>query len=240
MRETPDIETASDNYASRFAGPAGAYFLEVQRKAVEKAIGTNNTGLAIELGGGHGQLTSQVVTSGYELIEFGSDNSCHDKLKERCADTAMDYVTGNVTNLPFADQSADLVIHVRLISHIEEWKLLIAESCRISRGSVVFDYPTLVSANALTPLMFRLKKNIEKNTRTYLSFTRRQLKRELELHGFRITAHVPQFFLPMFIHRAMGGSRLLQAIESFFRITGLTSLFGSPVILRADRAGSLE
>ena len=238
MRETPDIETASDNYASRFAGAAGAYFLRVQRKAVEKAIGINNSGLAIELGGGHGQLASQVAMSGFELIEFGSDKSCHDKLGERCTGTAMSFVTGNMTSLPFADQSADMVIHVRLISHIDEWKLLIAESCRVSRGAVVFDYPTLVSANALTPLMFKLKKNIEKNTRTYLSFTRRQLKKELKRHGFRISAHVPQFFLPMFIHRAMGGSSILQAMETFFRVTGLTSLFGSPVILRADREGS--
>ena len=156
-------------------------------------------------------------------------------LTQRYPEAELKNITGDMLALPFADQSADLVIFVRLLSHIDNWQALIAESCRVSRKSVVFDYPSLFSANALTPLIFGLKKGIEKNTRTYLSFSKRQLKSELEKHGFTITRHVSQFMLPMFLHRALNGAGVLQLIEKLFRITGITHLLGSPVILRADR-----
>jgi ubiquinone/menaquinone biosynthesis C-methylase UbiE len=235
MRETPDIETSSDDYASRFAGAAGRYFLDVQSSTVKRALDGISKGLAVELGGGHGQLISLLEEAGYDIVECGSDASCHDMLVERHPDSVMHPVTGDMCNLPFSDQSADMVIYVRLISHIENWPELIAESCRVSKQAVIFDYPSLVSANALTPFIFGLKKGIEKNTRTYISFNKKQLKIELEKHGFVISRHISQFMLPMFLHRALKGSKLLQYVEHFFRLTGLTHLFGSPVILRADR-----
>jgi ubiquinone/menaquinone biosynthesis C-methylase UbiE len=235
MRETPDIETASDDYASRFSGAAGAYFLDIQDSAVKRALGNDCRGIAVDLGGGHGQLIPVLEKTGCDIIEFGSDASCHEMLGQRHPQARLQKITGDLLALPFAGQSVDLVIYVRLISHIDDWPALIAESCRISRNAVVFDYPSLFSANALTPLIFGLKKGNEKNTRTYLSFSKRQLKSELEKHGFKITRHVPQFMLPMFLHRALNGSRFLQIIEKMFLITGITYLFGSPVILRADR-----
>ncbi|MCK5360689.1 MAG: methyltransferase domain-containing protein [Gammaproteobacteria bacterium] len=236
MRETPDIETASDDYATRFHGPAGEYFLNVQRLAVKRALGQDcKERVALELGGGHGQLIPILEQAGCEIVEYGSDDSCHLMLSQRHPETELQNVSGNLLALPFADQSVDLVIYVRLISHIEGWPQLIKESCRVASQTVIFDYPSVFSANALTPLLFGMKKGVEKNTRTYLSFSKRQLRQELEKHGFKITAHIPQFILPMFLHRKLNGSKFLQFIEKLFQIIGITHLFGSPVILRADR-----
>ncbi len=235
MRETPDIETASDDYARRFSGAAGVFFLDIQHSAIKRALGRDCKGIAIDLGGGHGQLIPILEQAGCDIIEYGSDASCHKMLSQRHPEAETQSVTGDMLELPFADQSVDLVIFVRLISHIDNWPALIAESCRVSRQAVIFDYPSIFSANALTPLMFGLKKGIEKNTRTYLSFSKRQLKSELEKHGYKITAHISQFILPMFLHRGLNGAKSLQVIEKLFLITGITSLFGSPVILRADR-----
>lgn len=235
MRESPDIETASDGYASRFSGAAGAYFLGIQDSAVERALGSDCKGIAVDLGGGHGQLIPLLEKTACDIIELGSDASCHEILAQRHPQATLQKVTGDLLALPFANQSVDLAIYIRLISHIDNWPALIAESCRISRNTVIFDYPSLFSANALTPLIFRVKKGIEKNTRTYRSFSKRQLKAELEKNGFKITRRVPQFMLPMFLHRALKGARFLQIIEKLFQMTGITSLFGSPVILRADR-----
>ena len=239
MRETPDIETASDDYATRFNGPAGEYFLDVQRLAIARALGDDCKGLVLELGGGHGQLIPMFEQADCEMVEYGSDDSCHRMLSQRHPETELQKVTGDMLDLPFADQSVDLVIYVRLISHIDDWPMLIKESCRVASQTVVFDYPSLFSANALTPLMFGMKKGIEKNTRTYLSFSKRQLRHELEKHGFKITRHVPQFILPMFLHRKLNGSKVLQRIEKIFQLTGITRLFGSPVILRADRVAGV-
>lgn len=235
MRETPDIETATEDYASRFSGAAGRYFLATQSSAVLRALNPGSSGIAIELGGGHGQLIPLLEKTDYDIIEYSSDNSCHKMLELRHPNVELNNVTGDMQVLPFADQSVDLVIFVRLIAHIDNWPTLIAESCRVSKEAIIFDYPSLFSANVLTPILFRFKKGIEKNTRDYLRFSKRQLKDELEKNGFVITVYIPQFFLPMFVHRALKGAKLLQVIEKIFRIIGMSSLFGSPVVLRADR-----
>ena len=54
-------------------------------------------------------------------------------------------------------------------------------------------------------------------------------------NDFDIKIIKPQFFLPMFAHRVLNGWRMLQVAEIGFRRLGITQLFGSPVLLRADR-----
>jgi len=126
---------------------------------------------------------------------------------------------------------------VRLLAHVPDWQRLLAELCRVARHAVVVDYPSKSGLNALTPLLFGLKKSYEGNTRTYLSFTHSELRAEFVRHGFESRRVVKQFFLPMVAHRLGKGSAPLRWAEGFCRASGLTALAGSPVILRMDRAG---
>ena len=80
-----------------------------------------------------------------------------------------------------------------------------------------------------------LKKLIEQNTRTYHSFSGRTLASDFARHGFQASARSAQFFLPMFLHRWFGASSLLQKLERWAKAARLTSLLGSPVVLRLDR-----
>jgi ubiquinone/menaquinone biosynthesis C-methylase UbiE len=233
-RETPDIVTASDDYARRFAGDAGAYLLEVQSRAVRSALKAPFGDSVLELGGGHAQLAPLLRERSSLLVELGSDSVCHARLR-RHHGTAIDCVTGDLLRLPFADRSIDLVIAVRLLPHVENWPQLVAECCRVARQAVVLDYPSLANVNFLSPLLFQIKKRIEGNTRHYLSFYQYQLARELRRHGFAVSRRVPQFFLPMVIHRLTHGHPWLRTLERVFARLGLTWLLGSPVILRADR-----
>ena len=149
------------------------------------------------------------------------------------------FALGDMFALPVETASFDLVISVRLVPHVEDWPRLLAEMCRVSRRTVLFDYPSLSGLNALTPLLFSLKKSLEGNTRTYLSFTRHQLADELARHGFADVHEVKQFLLPMVVHRQARGAAPLRWLESLFRIAGLTALWGSPIILRADRRAAV-
>ncbi|GMQ88876.1 MAG: hypothetical protein BMS9Abin09_0316 [Gammaproteobacteria bacterium] len=236
-REVPDIVTSSDDYARRFSGRAGEYFLQVQSDTVRTVMGGQGDGMRlIDVGGGHGQLAPMFFEQGYDVTVFGSANECHSRLlKIPAVGRRLDYVTGDVLDLPFPDQSFDAVVAVRLISHIDNWQRLIAEFCRVSRHSVVLDYPSLTSLNSLTPLLFSLKKTLEGNTRTYTSFFAKDLMREFAQHGFQMKSCQAQFFLPMVIHRALKGVGWLQAIERLCRVTGLTRLLGTPVIIRFER-----
>ena len=146
-------------------------------------------------------------------------------------------VVGSGCKLPFADNEIDIVIGVRLLCHLSDWELVLQEMCRVAALAVVFDFPTKRSLNALTPIMFKLKKRIERNTRHYESFWPSAFTKLLAAHGFSAIRRRNQFFLPMVLHRVLGGSVVAKSTERACRLLGLTTCFGSPVIqiaLRAD------
>ena len=130
-----------------------------------------------------------------------------------------------------ADQSFDLVIACGS-SRMSRMARLVP-NCVAFRTAVVIDYPAKGALNALTPLLFGLKKSLEGNTRTYTSFSRQELRDQFEPHGFTRFRQVKQFLMPMVVHRVGKGSLPLRLAESVFRVLGLTALFGSPVILRS-------
>jgi ubiquinone/menaquinone biosynthesis C-methylase UbiE len=235
LTETPDIETSSADYARRFAGRAGAYLLERQAQTVCAAIEGLRPGTVLDVGGGHGQLVDVLRARGWRVTVHGTDSACETNLRTLHGKRDCEYVQGDLFKLPAADRSYDLVTAVRLISHVEAWPRLLAEMARVARRAVVIDYPSAFALNALTPLLFGLKKSLEGNTRTYTSFSRRELCAELEKQGFSCAAQKKQFFLPMVLHRMGGGTAPMRAAEGLCRAIGLTALAGSPVILRADR-----
>jgi ubiquinone/menaquinone biosynthesis C-methylase UbiE len=233
--ETPDIETSSAGYASRFAGEAGRYLLDVQSRTVSEVIADLPAGTALDVGGGHGQLVDILKGRGWKVTVHGTDPVCEVNLRELHGKRDCAFVRGGLRQLPVPDRSFDLVIAVRLLSHVDAWPILVSEMCRVARQSVVLDYPTTSGLNALTPLLFGLKKSMEGNTRTYTSFSRQQLDAELSKHGFAYRRQIKQFFLPMVVHRVGKAAAPLRIAEQLFRATGLTSIAGSPAILRADR-----
>ncbi len=233
--ETPDIETSSAAYASRFSGAAGRYLLEVQSRAVIRAVQGLQPGTALDVGGGHGQLVSPLSKSGWQVTVQGTDPVCERNLRELHGQRDCAYLNSPLFALPLPDHSVDLVIAVRLLSHVPEWPRLVAEMCRVARHAVVLDYPCKSGLNALTPWLFGLKKSLEGNTRTYTSFTRDQLIAEFAKHGFTFGQEVKQFFMPMVVHRVGKAAAPLRWAESLFRMLGLTALAGSPAILRMNR-----
>jgi len=232
---TPDVETSSANYASRFAGSSGRYLLDVQADAIRKVLKGLPPGTALDVGGGHGQLVDLLQEAGWKTTVHGTDGECERNLRELHAKRDVPFLKGDLFSLPVADRSFDLVIAVRLISHVDAWQRLVAEMCRVARKSVVIDYPSTSGFNALTPLLFRMKRSMEGNTRTYTSFSRAELRTEFRRHGFTRSTERKQFFMPMVVHRMGRGNALLRGAEAIFRGVGLTALAGSPVILRVDR-----
>jgi hypothetical protein len=118
---------------------------------------------------------------------------------------------------------------------VPDWPRLVAEICRVARRTAIVDYPDRRSFNAVQRVLFGLKKAIEKNTREFRCFGRKQLAREFAKHGFGRPAFLPEFFAPMVLHRALGSLPLARGLESTGRALGLTRCFGSPVVLRTER-----
>jgi SAM-dependent methyltransferase len=235
--EPPDIETSSEDYARRFAGAVGDYFLKVQERLCLDLLKPWSGCRILDVGGGHGQLAIPLAAAGYDVTVEGSSPSCNDRLSRLAAfhSVRVSFVRGELLNLPFPDQSYDVVVSIRLISHVDRWDRLIRELTRVARHAVLIDYPSVVGFNMAVPLLFGLKKGVEKNTRPFLCFTKGQISEGFLKQGFVLSAARPEFFLPMALHRALGSPAFSKGSEDLFRVLGGTRLLGSPVLALAER-----
>ncbi len=230
--ETADIETASADYATRFSGAVGEYFLDLQLKIVlqflEQYPGPSLS--LLDVGGGHAQLAVPLVEKGYKVTVTGSDESCRQRLDARLPEASFEYKTCDMLELPYADNSFDVVLAFRLIPHVERWPELIGELCRVARQGVIVDYPDIRSFNMLNSLLFSLKKNLEGNTRPFTLFTRKEILAEFSRNGMGDAALQPEFFFPMVLHRKVGSAPFSAILEKIASLLGLTHFFGSPIV----------
>ena len=234
--ETNDIETSNDDYATRFRGKSGAWMLGVQTKLTRKLLADVPKGTLLDVGGGHGQLAHPLADDGWDVTVLGSARSCEHRVRDLTEAGRAKFVMGNVIELPFEDNSFDAVVCFRLLTHCDHWEQLVKELCRVSRGPVVVDYPTSQSVNAIAPALFNAKKKFEKNTRTWRLFRHREVDQAFTDAWARVVRRRKQFALPMVVHRALKCAPLSAFLEGCCRAVGLTALFGSPVILRAEKA----
>lgn len=235
FEETADIETASDDYATRFSGPVGDYFLQTQTRITLDLLKDLPGASVLDVGGGHAQLTRPLIDNGYQVTVTGSADSCRTRVDRSCEPLSFQYLTCDSLNLPFRDREFAVVMAFRLLPHINQWQRLLKEMCRVADKAVILDYPDKRSANILYDLLFEIKKNMEGNTRDYALFTRKQLSDELQADHFNTPLFKPEFFLPMVIHRKLNIPPVSRTVEAVFRAAGVTKIFGSPIILRSDR-----
>lgn len=232
--EDADVHSSSQEYAARFGGATGEWMLAIQERAVARMLPTDTTSI-LDVGGGHGQIALPLSKGGKSVTILGSSIACSALLRSYIESGVIGFQVGNLLELPYHDRSFDAVVSFRLISHCKNWQTLIAEMCRVAHSTIIFDYPVWLSANFLTPLLFRVKRMIEGNTRHYRIFTTRELTRECRKHGFECVELQKQFFFPMGLHRALKSRKISALLENVARCAGLTALFGSPVIIRFQR-----
>jgi SAM-dependent methyltransferase len=238
IRETADVETASDGYAARFAGPTGAWLLDVQAAAVRTLLGPDRRRTILDVGGGHGQLARPLSEEGRPFMVLGTDPACRRRIEDLLAAGTCRFVTGEVTALPFPGRAFDAVLCIRLLTHCARWPALIAELCRVAREEVIIEYPLHEGLHRMGGLFFGVKKKMEGNTRRWTPFTHRQVTEAFEREGFREAAVIRQFFWPLVLHRALGRPGLSKKLEAVARRAGLTARAGSPAISKMIRMGA--
>lgn len=236
-RESPDLVSSSDEYARRFDGAVGEYFLEVQRNIVRGMLPPAHHCRVLDIGGGHAQLASTLSADGYEVTVFASDASCRERLNRIVGPEKFSLVTGNLLDLPLKPDSFDVVLAFRLLSHLSDWRRFMSEICRVAKQSIIFDYADLRSVNWLANRTFAFKQRIENNARRYRCFHRKEVMTELHANCFVERTLRGQFVLPMALHRMMKSAALSKLLEGCAESVGLTRLFGSPIILNAEPVG---
>lgn len=239
--ETADVETSSEEYARRFDGAVGSYFLKTQETIALRLLAPWPQARVLDVGGGHAQLAPPLVARGHAVTVVGSRAVCRERLDRMLPAEAFEFHACDLLDLPFPDRSFDAVLAFRLLAHVPRWRELLAELARVAGRAVIVDFSDTRSFNALYGPLFPWKKRMEGNTRTFLTFRPGEVRAELARHGFGRPVEARQLFVPMVVHRALGKalgtaapSRALEAVSSGL---GLTRMLGSPVILRVEREG---
>ena len=239
MTETPDIETSSEEYAKRFSGRVGEWFLRVQGEATLRMLASYSGATVLDVGGGHGQLVEPLSEQGYKVTVLGSSEACKERIKRLIENNLCEFKAGNILSIPYADRSFDIAVTFRQMAHVRDRKGFIRELTRVARKAVILDYPALKSLNYVShifPSSFRVKKGLEADTRPYTLFKEAELIEVFRENGFVYSERFPQFFLPMFLHRKLELYSVSETLENIFRLLGITGILGSPVILKLVRA----
>jgi 2-polyprenyl-3-methyl-5-hydroxy-6-metoxy-1,4-benzoquinol methylase len=238
-QESPDIETSSEEYARRFAGSIGEWFLKVQSEATLRMIAPYHKATVLDIGGGHGQLVEPLIMNGYKVTVLGSSEVCRNKIMSFIENNLCEFNTGDMLNIPYDDRSFDIAISFRQLPHVINWKRFISELTRVAKKAVIVDFPSLRSLNYINhiiPGFFKLKKGLEADTRPYTLFRESELLEVFSVNKFIYAERFPQFILPMFLHRKLRLPMLSVPAERIFRLFGITGVFGSPIILKLVRA----
>lgn len=186
----------------------------------------------LDLGGGHGQIAEALIQRQYDVTVGGSDPVCAARLKPLVERDLCKFEVVDFLNLPFEDKSFGVVMSYRLLPHMTEWQRFIAEMTRVAQICVIVDYPEKQSINYSAPQLLRRTKQLDES---YTSFDEGELLGEFDLHHFRICERYPEFFLPMVLHRTMKMQKVSESLERLSRRLGLTTKYGSPVILKMIR-----
>ena len=168
---------------------------------------------------------------------LGSDPACEKRVEPWTRRGRARFLAADLLEPGLEPRSFEVVLSYRLLPHVARWPALVATLARLARRAVIVDYPTRRSVNAIADLTFGLKRGVEKDTRPFTVFADAEIEGAFAANGFRRTGRAPQFLLPMALHRATGSAALARALEGAGRLSGLTRLLGSPVILRLEPDG---
>ena len=208
--EDADVETSSEGYARRFAGPVGAFFLEVQARATLELLAPWPRASVLDVGGGHGQLTGPLVDAGYDVTVYRQlaglrgPRACRGPRPARRASRP-----GDLLKTPFADRSFDVVLSYRLLPHVVRWPELIGELSRLAARGGRRGLPHVRGASTRWPTRSSASRSgVEGDTRPFTVFRDDEVERRLR--GARASSRPgagPQFFVPMALHRALALGR---------------------------------
>jgi SAM-dependent methyltransferase len=233
---TPDLESSTDAYSARFAGSLGDWFLERQAASVIQLLSALDCRTMLEIGGGHGQLTGALPHAGYEVFMQGSAFDAAARVRRLYRHPPVPFLVARADQLPLPERAVDAVVAVRIMAHFADPAGFLGECCRVADKMVVVDFPSQRSFNALSGLMFSLKRGLEGDTRRFRIFDPLEPGRLAEPHGFRPAGTAPLFFLPMAAHRLHGWRTLAAWLESASGRLGLTRRLGSPIIASFHRS----
>jgi SAM-dependent methyltransferase len=230
-------DVASGFDALRFGGPVGRFLLEYQEQFLLRALAPVGGKTVADVGAGTGRASIGLARAGAVVTGLDASAEMLDVARERAeaAGVAVTFDVADAHALPLADQSVDAAVCLRVVMHTIDWRRVVAELCRVSRETVILDFPSVRSFAALESRWRRRQAAAGRTVEAYRVLDVREVTAALEGHGFRVVTVDRQFVLPINLHKRLGSFGLTRALEAGFAAVGLLRVFGSPVTLVARR-----
>jgi ubiquinone/menaquinone biosynthesis C-methylase UbiE len=232
-----DRQVAEGFDALRFGGPIGQYLLDTQERILLDALRGSGGRAVLDVGTGTGRAALALATAGASVIGVDASAEMLDVARRRASEAGavVRFDVADAHALPFGDREFDLVVSLRLLMHVPDWRRCIAELARVSRHSVMIDFPAALSLAAIQSGARRLLAIAGRRTEPYRLLAEAAVEAELRSHGLRVTRVERQFVLPIALHKRVGSLGFTRGSERTLAAIGLRRLLGSPVTMVAER-----
>ena len=232
-----DPATASRFDQRRFGGPIGELVAAQQAAVLTEFAGPLPGRIILDVGTGTGRAALLLAAGGATVTGIDASDQMLAVARQRAEEqgTRVVFRHGDAHAIEFADRAFDVVVCLRVLMHTPQWRRCIAELCRVSRGIVVFDYPSVRSAAAIQSMARAVLHRAGVKNEPYRVFADREIDAALAASGFRPVRRHRHFVLPIAVHKTIGSRAFTQTSESVLDRLGLLRLFGSPVTLLAER-----
>jgi SAM-dependent methyltransferase len=235
-----DPAMASSFDAKRFGGPIGKILLDDQERVLAEFLGDVSGRRVLDMATGTGRAALALAKRGAVVTGVDASREMLKVAAARAADArlSIEFVEGDAHALTFPAQWFHATVCLRMLMHVPDWRRALSELCRVTEHRLVIDYPALGSVAALQALWRRTALSMGRKVEAYRVFKSGDVGRELDRHGFRITAVHKQFVLPIAVHKTVGSPGFTRGIERMLAGAGMLRLAGSPVTITAERCAS--
>jgi 2-polyprenyl-3-methyl-5-hydroxy-6-metoxy-1,4-benzoquinol methylase len=226
--------------ALRFSGPIGQLIAATQEQVIASFLSPVAGRRVLDVGTGTGRAAIALAARGARVtgVDASAEMLAVAERRAKEARVAVTFVRTDAHGLAFPDRAFDAVVCLRVLMHTPDWRLSLAELCRVGRDRVVFDYPALSSTAALQAAARHAASACGARVEAYRVFRAGAVRAALRANGFRISGVHRQFVLPIAFHKRLNSILATGRIENALARAGLTRRLGSPVTVVAERCGS--
>ena len=232
-----DPATARTFDDRRFGGPIGQLVAGEQARVLANMIGRIQERTILDVGTGTGRAALMLARGGAKVTAVDASEQMLEVARERAAEQMLNvrFLRGDAHALDFKDCSFDAVVCLRVLMHAPDWRLCLAELCRVAERLVIFDYPSARSAALVQSVARRMFSAVGGRTEAYRVFRHATIEQALAQSQFRIRSVHRQFVMPIQLHKLIGSRRFTSRSERLLDRLGLLRLLGSPVTVCAER-----
>ncbi len=181
----------------------------------------------LDIGCGAGLLTNPLAKEGHIVSGIDLSSSSLEVARKLDITKSVDYKVAQAENLPFAENTFDVISAMDLLEHVNDPALVIKEASRVLKPEGLFFFHTF-NRNWISYLIIIkgvewFVKNAPPNMHVYpLFITPKELKSMCQINQLQV--EMMQGMRPDFIHRAFWKMLMTRKVDPSFSFTFTPSL----------------